>query len=629
MSKHALKSAETVLTSRVDAANGRRLQVLIVDDEPALLDVTRIYLEKSGTIETTPALNATEARELLREEEFDAIVADYFLPGVDGIGLLKELRRAGDWTPFIIFTGRGREAVAMEALNSGADFYLQRGGDPKVQYAELQNFIEKAVRQREAEEHLIESERRYRNVVEDQTEFISRFLPDGTHVFVNDAYCRYFGKERDEIIGKVFRPNIPPEDQERVKGFFTTLTPDSPVGQIEHRIIMPDQQVRWQRWSDRAIFDEHGILVEYQSVGRDVTDRKDAEIALHRSERRLRAIVMGSPIATFVIDENHTVISWNHALEVHTRIRAQDIIGTNQHWRAFYDHERPCLADLLLDGAIDAIPQWYPGKWARSTLVKGAFEATDFFPHMGSEGTWLHFTAAPIHDEDGGTIGAIETLEDITTQKTAEIALKESEKKFRELADLLPQIVFETDTAGVLTYVNKEALRAFSYTEEEFKGGLSALQMIIPGERERAIEGIRRVMRGESSPGEEFTALRKDGSTFPMVVYATPIRQNGEVRGMRGLNIDITERKTMEEVERTAFGQIENNISQLCIINDQIRNPLAVIVALAAMEGGPTNEKILFQAKEINRIITDLDMGWLESEKIREFLKKHYHVIDR
>jgi PAS domain S-box-containing protein len=138
---------------------------------------------------------------------------------------------------------------------------------------------------------LKESEARYRNVVEDQTEFISRFLPNGMYVFVNDAYCRYFGLNHEDIVRHRFRPKIPVEDQERVNRFFASLTPDHPVDNIEHRIIMPDGTIRWQRWSDRAIFDSSGTITEYQSVGQDITEKKEAEIALKEIEGRFLAYI--------------------------------------------------------------------------------------------------------------------------------------------------------------------------------------------------------------------------------------------------------------------------------------------------------------------------------------------------
>ncbi len=134
-----------------------------------------------------------------------------------------------------------------------------------------------------AEDALRGSEERYHNIIEDQTEFICRFTPDGTHIFVNDAYCRYFDKKREEILGHHFKPVIHPEDREIVARYIASLTPRNPVMSIDQRIVMPDGSTRWQRWSDRAIFDRDGHVVEYQSVGRDITERKEAEEAIQHA----------------------------------------------------------------------------------------------------------------------------------------------------------------------------------------------------------------------------------------------------------------------------------------------------------------------------------------------------------
>ncbi|MDD1719847.1 MAG: response regulator [Methanoregulaceae archaeon] len=154
------------------------LSVLLVDDEPALLDVTRLFLQKDGMMTFETCISAEEALKKMESISFDAIVSDFEMPGMDGIELLKHLRSRGNTTSFIIFTGKGREEVVIEALNNGADFYLQKGGDPRSQFAELRNMILKAVQRRKAEEALIESERRYRNLIEKQKDVIARFLPE-------------------------------------------------------------------------------------------------------------------------------------------------------------------------------------------------------------------------------------------------------------------------------------------------------------------------------------------------------------------------------------------------------------------------------------------------------------------
>jgi PAS domain S-box-containing protein len=150
--------------------------------------------------------------------------------------------------------------------------------------------------------------------------------------------------------------------------------------------------------------------------------RKWAEQELRESEQRLYSILQGSPIPTFVLGKDHRVIYWNSAFEVLSKIRAKDVIGTTHHWKAFYSTERPCVADLLVDESLEAIPQWY-STCTKSNLIDEAYEGMDFFPALGENGKWLRFTAAMIRNSAGHLIGAVETLEDITEQKRAEEAL--------------------------------------------------------------------------------------------------------------------------------------------------------------------------------------------------------------
>lgn len=131
------------------------------------------------------------------------------------------------------------------------------------------------------------SEQRYRNVVEDQTELISRFRPDGTHVFVNEAYCRFFGMTREDIIGKPFHPILLPEQDVHIRKTLGSLTRETPVISDTTRMVLPDGSIHWVLWSDRAIFDADGKVVEYQSVGRDISRFRQASDALALAHRKL------------------------------------------------------------------------------------------------------------------------------------------------------------------------------------------------------------------------------------------------------------------------------------------------------------------------------------------------------
>jgi PAS domain S-box-containing protein len=140
-------------------------------------------------------------------------------------------------------------------------------------------------------------------------------------------------------------------------------------------------------------------------------------------------------------------------------------------------------------------------------------------------------------------------LEQLASEhKLAEDALRESEKRFRQLVELLPETVFETNMHGDLTFVNRKAFDRFGYTQEDFAGGgLNALEMIIPFDRNRAFESIQRVMNREDIISNEYTMLRKDGSTFPAIIYSTIILHEGKPAGLRGLIVDIAERKRTEK----------------------------------------------------------------------------------
>ncbi|BCS52485.1 diguanylate cyclase [Geobacter sp. SVR] len=163
--------------------------------------------------------------------------------------------------------------------------------------------------------------------------------------------------------------------------------------------------------------------------------RKQIEEDLRESRKRLAQIVEGFAVATFVIDARHTITHWNRACANITGVSAEEMIGTRHHWRAFYSTERPVMADLIVDGISEEfLIRNYARECRRSTIIEGAYEAEDYFPHFGSGGKWLFFTAAPIRDRDGKIIGAIETLQDITERKQAEQALRESEHRYYELS---------------------------------------------------------------------------------------------------------------------------------------------------------------------------------------------------
>ena len=255
------------------------ITVLYVDDEVQLLQIGKIFLEKFENIRVNTAPSARQALQDLSSGSYDAIVSDYQMPEMDGIAFLKEVRRDLGDIPFILFTGRGREEIVIQAIDEGVDFYLQKGGEPMSQFAELAHKIRQAVRRKEAEQNLRRSERRYRSIVQDQTEMIVRFSPDGTITFANEAYQEYFLPilDLDGIIGKNIRQIMQIKNYDQVESFLSSLTPQAPTREKERMISGRDGEKHWQLYTVRSIFDENGKKVEYQVVGRDITGRKRIE----------------------------------------------------------------------------------------------------------------------------------------------------------------------------------------------------------------------------------------------------------------------------------------------------------------------------------------------------------------
>ncbi len=199
----------------------------------------------------------------------------------------------------------------------------------------------------------------------------------------------------------------------------------------------------------------------YEEIERDFIASKRATIQ----------IIEGSTIPTFVIDRDHVVTHWNKACEQLTGYKAADIIGTKDQWRPFRPQQRPIMADLLLDGVDEAaVLKYYGSLWQPSSLIDGAFEATEFFPDLGEQGKWLYFTAAPIKDADGTLTGAIETLWDITKAKEAEAEREASHQMMAQIiaGSTIPTFVLDKD--HTITHWNQALERLTGHSALEMVG---------------------------------------------------------------------------------------------------------------------------------------------------------------
>ena len=291
------------------------ISLLYVDDEPALLDLSKRYLERLGNFVVTPASSAPEAIRILKEGVFDAIISDYEMPEMDGIEFLKYLRSNGNEIPFLIFTGRSREEVVIEALNNGADFYIQKGGVPRAQFAELTNKIQYAVSRRRAEEALRISEAKYRFIADNVADNIWMFDMAFNLIYVSPACEKMRGYTVEEDIAQTLEEKMTPESCERVMKRFeeelmleTTGTVDQnrPI-LFETEEYCRDGSTIFVENSVRCLWDSQGQPAGVIGVSRDISWRKRAEASLRRSEERYRSLAENSPVGIIVCDAEGVV----------------------------------------------------------------------------------------------------------------------------------------------------------------------------------------------------------------------------------------------------------------------------------------------------------------------------------
>jgi PAS domain S-box-containing protein len=657
------------------ASSGENLQVislLYVDDEPDLLKLTKMTLERSGDLRVTTASSAREAIRLLSQQPYDAIVSDYQMPGMDGIEFLKQIRARGDTTPFIIFTGKGREEVVIEALNCGVNFYLQKGGDSKAQFAELVHDIRQAVSHRKAEnalkeseekyrriietanegiwqmderfvttfanrklaemleytpremigrnvtsfmhpddvadhaariterrkgypdqyerrflkkdgtvvwaivsatalqdpdgtfrgsfamltdittrksaeQELRENEERYRNVVEDQTEFICRFTPDGRLTFVNDAYCRYFGLDRALCLENFHTVKLYPEDARLMKRHLASLTPDNPVASIDHQILMPSGEVRWQRWNDRAIFDQDGHVIEYQSVGRDITEIKIAEKTLQESEAYYRTIFENTGTASVILEEDTTISLANAEFSSLSGYPREEIEGKKR-WTEFVADED--LERMLAQHQLRR-------KNRMQAERKDALTHYNFrFVTKSGDIRTIYLTV----DVIPGTKKSVASLLDITGYKEAEEALRENEEKFRTLLENVPDLIL-VHRNGVLLFANPAIVQITGYTPDEVLNK-SITDFLVPEYLEQLTAAISDRMSGKAVEPYEIEILTKSGGRRTFVVTGNLIEFDGSPASLIVLT-DVTDRthaeKALQESE-TRSKDLFNNM---------------------------------------------------------------------
>lgn len=410
------------------------ISLLCVDDEVNILDVLKHYFEQKPDFSVFTCTTAAEALKLISQYQFDAIISDYAMPEMDGITFLKEIRAQNDQALFIIFTGRHLAQVAIETLNNGGNYYVQKGVNVIPDIQKVEGFIRTTIHKRRMAHQKPGSDKRYHSLVEQQPDLLCSFLPDGTCTFANAAYANFIGRKESEIPQTNFLAIIPDNERERIQNHLFALNTQYPGTYIEHHVFNNKGKPLLFQWSYRVFFNDEGNVSEYLAQGRDLSYvvRLD-EILPHgsfdaKTESAERVI---SPPASgqtgvadlsiladtldqvqypiFVVDKQGVVIAWNHTIAELTGIDAGTMIGRGDYAYAFpiYGEPRPMLIDAILKVASGQDIELSPGITRVGDTYNGEVE------HVTIRGKPMQVwgKGTPIFDGKGNVIAAVQSLQ--------------------------------------------------------------------------------------------------------------------------------------------------------------------------------------------------------------------------
>jgi PAS domain S-box-containing protein len=510
------ESTLELATGFVEFAEKSTIHVLHVDDEESFLKVAKECLQMQGDFEVDNALSVKEAETMMKKKEYDVIVCDYQMPGKDGLQFLEELRKSGNSIPFILFTGRGREEVAIKALNLGADGYIGKNGKPEIVYAELAYNICKAAERRKAEIRLKLSEAKYRTFFETAYDCLLLMDLKGNIIDVNNVVLEY-GFTKEELVGRNVTEYVSPKDKPRIieeislkakgKSFEGTIEVNTPKGNV-----LAAYRCKPLIIEDRVI----GI----QAVLKDITKRKETYQNIYEI---LNLVLTG----ILIVDEKtHEIVYANpHALEI-IGASKEKVIGK-------VCHHFVCPAEK--------------GKCPISDLGQTIDNSERVLLRISGESIPILKTATRVVFRGNNYI--VESFIDITHLKKQEEKLRDSEEKYRRLFDEVLDAIFIADAeTGIIVDCNRAAAELVCRDKSELIGKHQSI--LHPPERIK--DGFSITFKQHVTGKEEILedqVITKNGEIKEVAIKAAVFEFKGK-KLIQGIFRDITKQKKAEKALR-------------------------------------------------------------------------------
>jgi len=439
---------------------------------------------------------------------------------------------------------------------------------------------------KEAEIALKESEEKFRQLADNIEDGCWLGTPDN-FLYINNAFEKIWGIKKEDVMKdpSLLKKSIYPEDLEGLEEKNPKKIRDTEATNQQYRIVWPDGSIRWIGARRFPVLNEQGSVYRTVGIVSDITENKKAQQSLIDSEARFRQLAE-SAFEGLLFHDDGIITDANKQLGEMIGYEVKDLIG-----KSILDLAHPSYHELM----------------RKSLRVPYEIE---IFHHNGKL-IPIEIMVKPFVLQ--GKIGRVAAIRDISERKNAEAALKESQVRFKEMADTLPLLVYETDKNGNITYFNKAAFEYTGYTLEDFDKGLTLAMMFPPGEMERAMENAKRTMSGTYVGAIEYTLKRKDGTLFPAIINTVPYLREGKVAGRRGVVTDISEIKKTEAMLKASL--MEKDIL-LHEIHHRVKNNLQVVSSLMNLQS------VNISDKKIQEIFRDAQSRVLTMSLVHDKLYK-------
>jgi len=568
------------------------ISVLYVDDDEAFCRLSKIYLKKMGEFEVTTVGSACEAIDMVLSGRYDIVISDYQMPGMNGIEFLKEYRKKGGTTPFILFTGKGREEVVIEAINNGAAFYLQKGSDPRSLFAELAHKILQSVAREVAEKQLKESEEKFRTLFESARDGII-LVYDEKILECNPYAVHLFGTRREDLIGSSFyqwSPNLQNDGRStREAGDATFISALKEGGVFKRWLFIRADKSEFNAEISVNTLEIRGRII-LQAVIRDISDRLKAEEEIARRNTDLSAayeelMASGEELEKGLDDLKRSQEALKESEERYRNLAdllPGGVFECTQEGRITYiNHEAYVMFGYEPDTDISgfSVLQFiHPDEHERVLNIlhspQDSVTGHQYYAVRKDGSLFPAIIRASLSIQDGKFTGLRGIIIDISEQKKAEAALKESKQRLTDVIEFLPDAILVINKDGKVISWN----RAISELT-----GISADDMMGKDNYEYALPfyGYRRPIlvdlalhpdlsdeikyyfiahEGDVIIGETYAPVMKSGSNY-LWGKAAPLRDAaGEIVGAIESIRDVTRWKEAELVLTQAHDELEQKI---------------------------------------------------------------------